>query len=232
MATKTTTTTLATVFDNAGRPATLKQHASAIISANKSNDANKGKIIAHIAFIDRMDLWKEATNDAGDGYKSINAYLIDALDVSPAMASIWVNVGRMVLTIGGEFNTTFAPYTASQLQELLPLAKALADEVPPQREISEELLDDVGICPEMSCKAIREAVKAYIATVDDEANDEADDDQNDEAGDDQNDEATNDAGTIVDFLTEIDDGEDVREWLANCPNSIVDAVSTVLYKRV
>ena len=225
------TTTIATVFDNAGKPATLKQHASAIINASKSNDANKGKIIAHIAFIDRMDLWKEATNDAGDGYKSINAYLIDALDVSPAMASIWVNVGRMVLTIGGEFNTTFAPFTASQLQELLPLAKALADEVPPQREINDEVLEEAGIVPEMSCKAIRDAVKAYLATAGDDDNEEADDD-NEEANDEAGNDTSDDAGTIVDFLTEIDDGEDVREWLANCPNSIVDAVSTVLYKRV
>lgn len=218
----TTTTTLTTVFDNAGKPATLKQHASAIINASKASDSNKGKIIAHIHAIDAGELWKDALDNDGNAYKSINAYLIDALDVSPAMASIYVNVGRMVVDRDGNLYPYFAPFTASQLQELLPLDKAETD------GISAYTLETAGIVPEMSCKVIREAVRNYLATPADDANDEADNDEDDEAGDDSND----NAGTIVDFLTEIDDGEDVREWLANCPNSIVDAVSTVLYKRV
>ena len=214
---------LANVFTNAGKPATLKQHASAIINASKASDGNKGKIIAHIHAIDAGELWKDALDNDGNAYKSINAYLIDALDISPAMASIYVNVGRMVVDGDGNLYQYLAPFTASQLQELLPLDKAETDGV------SAYTLETAGIVPEMSCKAIRDAVKNYLATpADDEENDEAGEEENDEAGE----EANDNAGTIVDFLTEIDDSEAVREWLANCPNSIVDAVSTVLYKRV
>jgi hypothetical protein len=216
------TTGLVTVFNNAGKPATLAQHAQRIREALKSGDTARGRIIAHISAIDRGSLWESANTDSVQ-YKSINAYLVDALDISPTAASLYVSVARAVTTEDGELISAFEGYTASQLQELVPLFKTVVCEDADKGD----LLDEAGIEPNMSCKAIRDAVKAYLAGL----GDDEDSEDEEESGDGSASEEDT-ADTLAGYVLEMDGDEDVQDWLAAVPESVRDFVTTVLFKRV
>ena len=227
MANETVKNELVVAYEKANKPATLKAHASAITTALKTAEKSKGTIVAHIYAIDKAELWKDAADDTVENkpYKSVNAYLIDALDISPAAASLWLSVARMVVDGDGHVAPWLAPFSVSQLQELLPLNKILDDTT--GESISEDTLADAGIVPEMSCKAIRDAVKAYMATPAAESEDAGESEDESEAETDEGETAS----TFSDYVLAEDDSEDVLEWLAAVPESVRDAVTTVLYKR-
>lgn len=219
------TTGLMVAFTNAGAPASLAQHAQRIREALKTGETSRGRIIAHIAAIDRGALWELANTDTTQ-YKSINAYLVDVLDISPTAASLYVSVARAVTTEDGDFISAFAGYTASQLQELVPLFKTLV--------VSDndkgDFLDEVGITPDMSCKAIRDTVKSYLSGLGDKDEDDADADDEESGDGSASDDDT--ADTLAGYVLEMNTDEDVQDWLSAVPESVRDFVTTVLFKRV
>ena len=213
-------TALAT-WTAASKPATLANHAKSILAAVKAGETSKGRIVAHISAIDRAELWKGALDDDGEAFKSLNKYLIDVLDLSPTAVSLYIKVARMVTDENGDLVPWFAPFTVSQLQEMLPISQICIDD-------TATACEDAGISPDMTCKAIRDAVKAFLSDAGDDADEDGDEGETaDEDGD--NEEA---ADTLAGYIMEVDDSEDVTEWLGEVPESVRDLVTTVLFKRV